>query len=55
MSAAVDVSRAHLLLSGTVDWVPAPVRPDTYEALEMLDRAMRRLRDVAVTLGRRDG
>ena len=50
MSVTMDVSRAHLLLSGTLDWVPGPVQPSTHEALDILDRAVKMLRDIAVTV-----
>ena len=50
VSVTMDVSRAHLLLSGTVDWVPRPVRTHTDEALEILERAIMALRDIAVVL-----
>ena len=50
MSVTMDVSRAHLLLSGTVDWVPRPVRQHQHEALDILDRAITSLRDIAVAL-----
>jgi hypothetical protein len=50
MSVTMDVSRAHLLLSGTLDWVPQPVRPHTDEALDILEDAITALRDIAVAL-----
>ena len=50
MGVTMDVSRAHLLLSGTLDWVPHPVRTHTDEALDILERAITALRDIAVVL-----
>ena len=51
VSATMDVSRAHLLLTGLVDWAPSPVRPHAQEALDTLERAMATLREVSVHLG----
>jgi hypothetical protein len=51
VSATMDVSRAHLLLTGLADWVPSPVRPDAQEALDTLERAIAALRDASVHLG----
>jgi hypothetical protein len=50
MDVTMDVSRAHLLLSGTLDWVPRPVRTHTDEALDILEGAITALRDIAVVL-----
>jgi len=49
--ATLDVSRAHLLLTGLTDWTPPTVRPHAQEALDTLERAMTALRDVSVRLG----
>ncbi|MFC4783703.1 hypothetical protein ACT8ZV_04475 [Nocardioides sp. MAHUQ-72] len=50
MDVTMDVSRAHLLLSGTLDWVPRTVRPHTDEAMRILEDSLRELRDIAVAL-----
>ncbi|GAB3786712.1 hypothetical protein [Nocardioides ungokensis] len=50
MDVTMDVSRAHLLLTGTLEWVPRPVRRHTDEALVILDDAITALREIAVVL-----
>ena len=50
VEAAQDVSRAHLLLTGVVDWSPPPVRPHAEEVLEVLEQAMAKLRSATVQL-----
>jgi len=50
MDVTMEVSRAHLLLTGTLDWVPRPVRHHTNEALDILDEAVGTLRGIAVAL-----
>jgi len=50
MDVTMDVSRAHLLLTGTLEWVPRPVRRHTDEALVILDEAITALREIAVVL-----
>ena len=47
----IQVSRAHLLLSGTLEWAPHPVRAHTHEALDILEQAIATLRELVVTLG----
>jgi hypothetical protein len=51
MGATLQVSRAHLLLSGTLEWAPRPVRAHTHEALDILEQALATLRELVVTLG----
>jgi len=50
VSAAMDVSRAHLLITGLADWAPPQVKPHAQEALDTLERAMATLREVSVHL-----
>ena len=50
VDAALDVSRAHLLLTGVVEWSPPPVRPHAEEVLEALEQAMAKLRSATVRL-----
>ena len=50
VSATLDVSRAHLMLSGTAEWAPPSLRPLTEEALATLEQALATLRSVAVQL-----
>jgi len=50
IDAIMDVSRAQLMLSGTVEWAPPAVRQLTDEALLTLEQAMVALRSVAVRL-----
>jgi len=50
MDVTMDVSRAHLLPTGTLEWVPTPVRRHTDEALVILDEAITALREIAVVL-----
>lgn len=50
MRAALDVSRAHLLITGLADWAPPQVKPHAQEALDTLERAMATLRDVSLRL-----
>ena len=50
VDAIMEVSRAQLMLSGTVEWVPPCVQPLTEEALLTLEQAMVALRTVAVRL-----
>ena len=51
MGVTMKVSRAHLLLSGTLEWAPRPVRAHTHEALDILEEAIATLREIAVTMG----
>ena len=51
MGVTMQVSRAHLLLSGTLEWAPRPVRAHTHEALDILEQAIATLREIAVRLG----
>ena len=55
MSAALDVSRAHLLVSGLANWAPPQVKPHAQEALDTLERAMATLRELSLHLGREPG
>ena len=50
ISATLDISRAHLLLMGVVDWAPPPVRPQAEEVLRSLEQAMGKLREASVRL-----
>ncbi|GAA2146435.1 hypothetical protein GCM10009844_22500 [Nocardioides koreensis] len=50
VDAIMDVSRAQLMLSGTVEWAPPSVRPLTEEALRTLEEAVVALRSVAVRM-----
>ena len=50
VSATLDVSRAHLALSGMIEWAPASLRGDAVEALDTLEQALSRLREVVVQL-----
>lgn len=50
VEAALDLSRAHLLMTGVVDWSPPPVRPHAEEVLEVLEQAMLKLRSASVHL-----
>ena len=54
VSATLDVSRAHLMLSGTAEWAPPSLRPLTDEALATLEKALATLRSVAVQLDEPD-
>ena len=48
--ATLEISRAHLMLSGTAEWAPSSLRPLTEEALGTLEEALATLRSVAVQL-----
>ncbi len=48
VAAILEVSRAQLMLSGTVEWAPPSLRPLAEDALASLDHAMAELRSVAV-------
>ena len=50
VDAIMDVSRAQLMLSGTVEWAPPSLRPITDEALQTLEDAVVALRSVAVRM-----
>ena len=50
VDAIMDVSRAQLMLSGTVEWAPPALRPLTEEALLTLEEAVVALRSVAVRM-----
>ena len=50
VDAIMDVSRAQLMLSGTVEWAPPSVRPITEDALKTLEDAVVALRTVAVRM-----
>jgi hypothetical protein len=50
VDAIMDVSRAQLMLSGTLEWAPPSVRPLTEEALTTLEQAVHALRSVAVRM-----
>ena len=50
MGVTLRVSRAHLLLSGTLEWAPRPVRAHTHEALDILEEAIATLREIAVAM-----
>lgn len=50
VDAIMDVSRAQLMLSGTVEWAPPSVRPLTEDALKTLEDAVVALRSVAVRI-----
>jgi capsular polysaccharide biosynthesis protein len=52
VDALMEVSRAQLMLSGTLEWAPPSVRPVAEDALASLDHAVAQLRSVAVALGR---
>jgi len=55
VGATLEVSRAHLMLSGTAEWAPPSLRPLTEEALATLEQALATLRSVAVQLDESDG
>ena len=50
VSVALELSRAHLLLSGTAEGMPPAIRPETDEVLASLERATARLRSAAVAI-----
>ena len=50
VSATLDVSRAHLVLSGMIEWAPPSLRGDAVEALDTLEHALSRMREVVVQL-----
>ena len=52
VSATMEVPRAHLALSGMIEWAPPPLRGDALDALDTLEHALGRLREVVVQLDR---